>query len=44
MRLPEAIRIADAESYGLGSGFAVETHDSGEYRYVRGKPQRNRAH
>jgi transposase len=23
-------------------GFAVETHDSGEYRYVRGKPQRNR--
>jgi transposase len=24
------------------SGFAVETHDSGEYRYVRGKPQRNR--
>lgn len=26
------------------SGFAVETHDSGEYRYVRGKPQRNREH
>jgi len=24
------------------SGFAVETHDSGEYRYVRGKRQRNR--
>ena len=24
------------------NGFAVETHDSGEYRYVRGKPQRNR--
>jgi transposase len=24
------------------SGFAVETHDSGEYRWVRGKPQRNR--
>jgi transposase len=24
------------------SGFAVETHDSGEYRYVRGKAQRNR--
>jgi len=24
------------------SGFAVETHDSGEYRYVRGKVQRNR--
>ena len=24
------------------SGFALETHDSGEYRYVRGKPQRNR--
>jgi transposase len=24
------------------SGFAVETHDSGEYRYVRGKLQRNR--
>jgi transposase len=24
------------------SGFAVETHDSGEYRYVRGKFQRNR--
>src|ERR1700751_2457595 len=24
------------------SGFAVETHDSGEYRYVRGKMQRNR--
>jgi transposase len=23
-------------------GFAVETHDSGEYRYVRGKVQRNR--
>ena len=23
-------------------GFAVETHDSGEYRYVRGKLQRNR--
>src|ERR1700722_16330873 len=24
------------------SGFALETHDSGEYRYVRGKLQRNR--
>jgi hypothetical protein len=24
------------------SGFALETHDSGEYRYVRGKMQRNR--
>jgi transposase len=24
------------------SGFAVETHDSGEYRYLRGKLQRNR--
>ena len=24
------------------SGFAVETHESGEYRYVRGKLQRNR--
>ena len=24
------------------SGFAVETHDSGEYRYVRGKRHRNR--
>ena len=24
------------------SGFAVQTHDSGEYRYVRGKVQRNR--
>jgi len=24
------------------SGFAIETHDSGEYRYVRGKIQRNR--
>src|SRR5712691_8156414 len=24
------------------SGFAVETHDSGEYRWVRGKLQRNR--
>jgi len=24
------------------SGFAVETHDSGEFRYVRGKLQRNR--
>jgi hypothetical protein len=24
------------------SGFAVETHDSGEYRSVRGKLQRNR--
>jgi transposase len=24
------------------SGFGVETHDSGEYRYVRGKLQRNR--
>jgi transposase len=24
------------------SGFAVETHDSGEHRYVRGKLQRNR--
>src|SRR5262250_472574 len=24
------------------SGFAVEIHDSGEYRYVRGKVQRNR--
>ena len=24
------------------SGFAVETHDSGEYRDVRGKPRRNR--
>jgi transposase len=24
------------------SGFAVEVHDSGEYRYVRGKVQRNR--
>jgi transposase len=24
------------------SGFAVETHDSGEYRCVRGKLQRNR--
>ncbi len=24
------------------SGFAVETHDSGKYRYVRGKLQRNR--
>ena len=24
------------------SGFAVQTHDSGEYRYVRGKAQRNR--
>jgi transposase len=24
------------------SGFAVETHDSAEYRYVRGKVQRNR--
>ena len=24
------------------SGFAVETHDSGEYRFVRGKLQRNR--
>jgi transposase len=24
------------------SGFAVETHDSGQYRYVRGKLQRNR--
>jgi transposase len=24
------------------SGLAVETHDSGEYRYVRGKRQRNR--
>ena len=24
------------------SGFAVETHDSGEFRYVRGKMQRNR--
>ncbi len=24
------------------SGFAVETHDRGEYRYVRGKLQRNR--
>jgi transposase len=24
------------------SGFAVETHDSGEYRYVRGRAQRNR--
>jgi len=23
-------------------GFAVETHDRGEYRYVRGKVQRNR--
>jgi len=22
------------------SGFAIETHDSGEYRYVRGKLQR----
>jgi transposase len=26
------------------SGFAVETHDSGEYRLVRGKLQRNREH
>jgi len=26
------------------SGFAVETHDSGEYRWVRGKLQRNREH
>jgi hypothetical protein len=25
------------------SGFAVETYDSGEYRFVRGKLQRNRA-
>jgi hypothetical protein len=24
------------------SGFALETHDSGEYRYVRGKLRRNR--
>ena len=24
------------------SGFALETHDSGEYRMVRGKPRRNR--
>ena len=24
------------------SGFALETHDSGEYRYVRGKLQQNR--
>ena len=24
------------------SGFAIETHDSGEYRYVKGKLQRNR--
>jgi hypothetical protein len=24
------------------SGFAVKTHDSGEYRYVRGKVRRNR--
>jgi len=24
------------------SGFAIETHDSGEYRYVRGRLQRNR--
>jgi transposase IS116/IS110/IS902 family protein len=24
------------------SGFAVETHDSGEYRFVRGKLRRNR--
>src|SRR5487761_355857 len=24
------------------SGFAIETHDSGEYRYVRGKLRRNR--
>jgi transposase len=24
------------------SGFAIETHDSGEYRFVRGKLQRNR--
>jgi len=24
------------------SGFAVEVHDSGEYRWVRGKLQRNR--
>jgi hypothetical protein len=24
------------------SGFAVETHDSGEYRFVRGKVRRNR--
>jgi hypothetical protein len=24
------------------SGFAVETHDSGEYRYVKGKLRRNR--
>ncbi len=26
------------------SGFAVETHDSGEYRFVRGKLVRNREH
>jgi transposase len=26
------------------SGFAIETHDSGEYRFVRGKLQRNREH
>jgi Transposase IS116/IS110/IS902 family len=24
------------------NGFAVKTHDSGEYRWVHGKPQRNR--
>jgi hypothetical protein len=29
-------------SHWAYSGFAVETHDSGEYRCVRGKLQRNR--
>ena len=32
---------SDGEWYAT-SGFAVETHDSGEDRYVRGKVQRNR--
>jgi hypothetical protein len=35
-------RFRTKRQLGAYSGFAVETHDSGEYRYGRGKLQRNR--
>ena len=37
-----ALAGADAIATAADPGFAVETHDSGEYRCVRGKLQRNR--
>jgi transposase len=40
--LPTPHRFRTKHRLWAYSGFAVETHDSGEYRYLRGQQQRNR--